>query len=135
MTVTSVDELRQTALSAGPALELASAEAVIEWAVDTFGSRFCITSSMSDGVLAHLASRVAPGIDVVFVDTGYHFAETIGTRDAVRGHLAGQRRHLGAYHLSPQARRDIWFRSVVTRSRPLLPTAQSDAAYRGIERV
>ncbi|HET9117767.1 MAG TPA: phosphoadenylyl-sulfate reductase, partial [Pseudonocardiaceae bacterium] len=31
----------------------------------------------------HLASRVAPGIDVLFLDTGYHFAETLGTRDAV----------------------------------------------------
>ncbi|MEJ7707066.1 MAG: phosphoadenosine phosphosulfate reductase family protein [Nocardioidaceae bacterium] len=135
MTVTSVDELRQTALSAGPALELASAEAVIEWAVDTFGSRFCITSSMSDGVLAHLASRVAPGIDVVFVDTGYHFAETIGTRDAVEATLPVNVVTLAPTISSPQARRDIWFRSVVTRSRPLLPTAQSDAAYRGIERV
>jgi phosphoadenosine phosphosulfate reductase len=38
---------------------------------------------MSDGVLAHLAAQVAPGIDVVFLDTGYHFAETLGTRDAV----------------------------------------------------
>ena len=26
----------------------------------------------------------APGIDVIFLDTGYHFVETIGTRDAVR---------------------------------------------------
>jgi len=34
-------------------------------------------------VLAHLASRVVPGIDVLFLDTGYHFAETLGTRDAV----------------------------------------------------
>jgi phosphoadenosine phosphosulfate reductase len=42
---------------------------------------------MGDAVLAHLASRVAPGIDVVFVDTGYHFAETIGTRDAVAATL------------------------------------------------
>jgi phosphoadenosine phosphosulfate reductase len=83
MTVVSIAELRDTALVAGPELELAPAEAIIEWAVDTFGSRFCITSSMGDAVLAHLASRVAPGIDVVFLDTGYHFVETIGTRDAV----------------------------------------------------
>jgi 3'-phosphoadenosine 5'-phosphosulfate sulfotransferase (PAPS reductase)/FAD synthetase len=27
---------------------------------------------------------VAPGIDVIFLDTGYHFVETIGTRDAVK---------------------------------------------------
>jgi phosphoadenosine phosphosulfate reductase len=83
MTVTSVDELRETAVIAGPELELASAEHIIEWAVETFGSRFCITSSMSDGVLAHLASTVAPGVDVLFIDTGLHFAETLGTRDAV----------------------------------------------------
>src|SRR5688572_4244986 len=38
---------------------------------------------MGDGLLAHLASSVAPGVDVLFLDTGYHFAETIGTRDAV----------------------------------------------------
>jgi phosphoadenosine phosphosulfate reductase len=83
MTLVSTDELRETALIAGPELELAPAEAIIEWAVDTFGDRFCVTSSMSDAVLAHLAAQVAPGIDVVFLDTGYHFAETIGTRDAV----------------------------------------------------
>src|SRR4029078_2466976 len=46
-----------------------------------------ITSSMGDAVLSHLASTVAPGIDVVFLDTGYHFAETIGTRDAVEATL------------------------------------------------
>jgi phosphoadenosine phosphosulfate reductase len=83
MTVIGLDELRETALIAGPELELAPAEAIIEWAVDTFGSRFCVTSSMGDAVLSHLASRVSPGIDVVFLDTGYHFVETIGTRDAV----------------------------------------------------
>jgi phosphoadenosine phosphosulfate reductase len=83
MTVTSVDELRETAAIAGPELELASAEHIIEWAVETFGGRFCVTSSMSDGVLTHLASLVAPGIDVLFIDTGLHFVETLGTRDAV----------------------------------------------------
>ena len=83
MTVTCVDELRESALIAGPELELAPAEAIIEWAVETFGSRFCVTSSMGDAVLSHLASRVAPGVDVVFLDTGYHFVETLGTRDAV----------------------------------------------------
>ena len=30
---------------------------------------------------------MVPGIDVVFLDTGYHFVETIGTRDAVAGTL------------------------------------------------
>ena len=80
-------ELRDLVKHAGAEFELAPAEDIIEWAVATFGERFCITSSMGDAVLAHLASKVAPGIDVVFLDTGYHFAETIGTRDAVAATL------------------------------------------------
>ena len=79
----SREELRELASIAGPELELAPAELIIEWAVNTFGDRFCITSSMADAVLAHIAGQVAPNIDVVFLDTGYHFEETIGTRDAV----------------------------------------------------
>ena len=79
----STEELKAIVSHVGAELELAPAEDIIEWAVATFGARFCVTSSMSDAVLSHLASRVAPGVDVVFLDTGYHFAETIGTRDAV----------------------------------------------------
>jgi phosphoadenosine phosphosulfate reductase len=83
----SDEELQELVRHAGAELELAPAEVIIEWAVATFGDRFAITSSMGDAVLSHLASRVAPGIDVVFLDTGYHFAETIGTRDAVEATL------------------------------------------------
>ena len=83
----SEEELQQLVRHAGAELELAPAEVIIEWAVATFGDRFAVTSSMADSVLAHLASSVAPGIDVVFLDTGYHFAETIGTRDAVEATL------------------------------------------------
>jgi phosphoadenosine phosphosulfate reductase len=79
----SPEELRELVSYIGAELELAPAEDIIEWAVETFGDRFCITSSMADAVLADIASRVAPGVDVVFLDTGYHFAETIGTADAV----------------------------------------------------
>jgi phosphoadenosine phosphosulfate reductase len=75
--------MRSLAEQAAEELEDASAEDVIRWATDTFGARICVTSSMTDAVIIHLASAVKPGIDVVFLDTGYHFPETIGTRDAV----------------------------------------------------
>ena len=68
---------------AGRVLESASAQDIIRWAVDTFGDGFAIASSMEDGLMAHLASSVAPGVQIVFLDTGYHFAETLGTRDAI----------------------------------------------------
>ncbi|MGA8257834.1 MAG: phosphoadenylyl-sulfate reductase [Nocardioides sp.] len=79
----SPEELRDLVSHWGAELELAPAETIIEWAAATFGERFAITSSMGDAVLAHVAATVVPGVDVVFLDTGYHFIETIGTRDAV----------------------------------------------------
>jgi phosphoadenosine phosphosulfate reductase len=77
-------QMRSLAEQAAEELDDASAEDVIRWATDTFGKRICVTSSMTDAVIIHLASAVRPGIDVVFLDTGYHFPETIGTRDAVQ---------------------------------------------------
>ena len=56
----------------------------MKWAYAEFGSGLVVTSSMVDTVMIHLAEQVAPGIDVIFLDTGYHFIETIGTRDAVK---------------------------------------------------
>jgi phosphoadenosine phosphosulfate reductase len=75
--------MEKLAADAAAMLAGAPAQDVIRWAADTFGERLCITSSMTDAVVIHLASAVVPGIDVIFLDTGYHFAETIGTRDAV----------------------------------------------------
>jgi phosphoadenosine phosphosulfate reductase len=76
---------RWQVVAAQAAADLASAPAhdVIAWAVETFGDRLCITSSMTDAVIIHLAASVKPGLDVIFLDTGYHFPETLGTRDAV----------------------------------------------------
>ena len=79
----SLTTLDQVAAQAGRDLEGARAEEILGWAFQTFGDRLAIASSMETGVLAHLAGRVAPGVDVLFLDTGYHFAETLGTRDAI----------------------------------------------------
>ncbi|MPZ29013.1 MAG: phosphoadenylyl-sulfate reductase [Micromonosporaceae bacterium] len=84
---TDTDDLAVLAADAGRALEGASAEEIVRWAADTFGPRFCVTSSFADGVLAHLVSRVAPGTDVVFLDTGLHFPETLRVRDQVAGSM------------------------------------------------
>jgi phosphoadenosine phosphosulfate reductase len=83
MTVTATESLEELAVDAARNLEHSSAEEIVRWAAGTFGDRFVVTASMSDGVLSHVAGRAVPGITVLFLDTGYHFAETIGTRDAV----------------------------------------------------
>ncbi|GAA5162027.1 phosphoadenylyl-sulfate reductase [Pseudonocardia eucalypti] len=61
----------------------ATAEELLDWTAATFGDRFIVASNMQDAVLVELAARARPGVDVLFLETGYHFAETIGTRDAV----------------------------------------------------
>lgn len=71
------------AIQAGRDLEDATAERIIEWAIQEFGDKFCVTSSFQDTVLTHLASKVAPGVDVVFLDTGLHFQETLDVRERV----------------------------------------------------
>ncbi|MGC0422842.1 phosphoadenylyl-sulfate reductase [Embleya sp. AB8] len=83
MTVTEHTDLEALAVRAAVELEHASASEILAWTHERFGPAWCVTSSMEDAVVAHLAARVAPGVDVVFLDTGYHFPETIGTRDAV----------------------------------------------------
>jgi phosphoadenosine phosphosulfate reductase len=80
---THVTSLQAIAERAGDELETASATEILQWAQEQFGTSWCVTSSMADAVLPHLASQVLPGVDIVFLDTGYHFAETIGMRDAV----------------------------------------------------
>ncbi|MBV9666365.1 MAG: phosphoadenylyl-sulfate reductase [Actinobacteria bacterium] len=60
------------------------AGAIVQWAVDTFHPHLCLTASMTDAVLIDLAVNVEPSIEVVFIDTGYHFPETLETMEAVR---------------------------------------------------
>ncbi|KEI44191.1 phosphoadenylyl-sulfate reductase [Saccharopolyspora rectivirgula] len=79
----SDEELRALVERAAPELAEASAEEALRWAAETFGDKLIVASNMQDAVLVDLAARVKPGVDVLFLDTGYHFAETIGTRDAV----------------------------------------------------
>ena len=77
-------ELREITARAAVELDRAPAEQIVEWAVGTFGERFCVTSSFADAVLVHLVASVAPGIEVIFLDTGLHFAETLRVRDTVQ---------------------------------------------------
>jgi phosphoadenosine phosphosulfate reductase len=76
-------ELRELADDADRRLAAAPAAEIVAWARQTFGDSLVVASSMADTHLVHLAQAAAPGVDVLFLDTGYHFAETIGTRDAV----------------------------------------------------
>lgn len=60
------------------------ASSVIRWAVERFHPDLCLTASMTDAVLIDLAVKVEPSIEVVFIDTGHHFPETLDTLELVR---------------------------------------------------
>lgn len=56
--------------------------AVIAWAHQTFGPGLVMTSSFQTQSvpLLHVLSRVAPEVPVLFLDTGFHFPETLAFR-------------------------------------------------------
>jgi phosphoadenosine phosphosulfate reductase len=60
------------------------ASKIIQWAVDNFSPHLSLAASMTDAVLIDLAVKVDPSIEVVFIDTGYHFPETLETVEQVR---------------------------------------------------
>jgi phosphoadenosine phosphosulfate reductase len=106
-TTRSAAELAAIADRGNRELADASAQEVLRWAAAEFGRGLAVTASMQDTVLVHLASKALPGIDVLFLETGYHFIETIGTADAV------------------EAVYDVTLRRLL----PLQTVAEQDAAY------
>lgn len=91
MTSTEIGTRRADALAAGErfaALEETTdhrelTEQILAWAAETYGEGLIVASNMQDAVLVKLGADARPGVDVLFLETGYHFAETLGTRDAV----------------------------------------------------
>jgi phosphoadenosine phosphosulfate reductase len=80
---TATKDLKRLAEEAAKELAGATAAEALEWTAKTFGDKFIVASNMQDAVLIDLAVQAKPDVDVLFLETGYHFAETIGTRDAV----------------------------------------------------
>ena len=72
--------------AANRALEGATPEAILEWTWNQFRPHVILTCSFQhDGVvLAHMLRRIAPEVPVVFIDTGFHFPETLAYRDEIR---------------------------------------------------
>jgi phosphoadenosine phosphosulfate reductase len=74
------------AVSAG--LEGKPAEEIAAWAAGAFGTDVIVAASMQDVILPHLFAQVIPDVEVLFLQTGYHFAETLLTRDVAARELA-----------------------------------------------
>jgi phosphoadenosine phosphosulfate reductase len=87
LTRRSEDELRAIAAEGAARFADGGSDAaadVLAWAAEQFGASLAVACSMAgDTVVVDLAARARPGVDVLFLDTGYHFAETLGTRAAL----------------------------------------------------
>lgn len=84
--------------------ESAPASHIIRWAVDNFSPHLCLTASMNDALLIDLAVKVDPAIEVVFIDTGYHFPETLETLETVRRRYGLNMRIMTA----PENTEELW---------------------------
>lgn len=83
MSVSTESDLRELAERGARELDGADAIDLLRWVDENFPGDYVVASNMQDAVLIDMAAKVRPGVDVLFLDTGYHFVETIGTRDAV----------------------------------------------------
>lgn len=77
------DGTRLDLTQANERLASMTAKERIRWAVDTFGDRVLLLSSMQKTavVLMHMFHELGLTNEVLFVDTGYHFFETLRMRD------------------------------------------------------
>ncbi|MDQ1515569.1 MAG: phosphoadenosine phosphosulfate reductase [Actinomycetota bacterium] len=62
-----------------PDLDGAPAAEILGWALAEFSPRLAVACSMQDAVVVDLAVRLDPTVEVFFLDTGFHFAETYRT--------------------------------------------------------
>lgn len=75
---------RQLVTDYADALYDASAEDILAWADEHVPGEIAVTMSMENTVLAELASRYAPRASLLFLDTGYHFDETLDVAKQVQ---------------------------------------------------
>jgi phosphoadenosine phosphosulfate reductase len=79
-----VAQLRTEMDEQSDALETAPAGLILAWGVERFGSGLVLASSFQDAVLIDIAVKVDPAIEVVFLDTGAHFPETLDYVETIR---------------------------------------------------
>ena len=127
--------LQAVARYATAGLEGADAAEVIRWAADSFAGRVVSTQAMANTTMAHLISVHAPEIPVVFLDTGYHFPETLATRDDLAA-----RTNINLITIKPfqsvaeqdeQYGKDLWARDpdLCCELRKVLPMEESLIGY------
>ena len=135
---TKANEIELEAVSAGlealPPLE--AARGALRWALDRYGSEVAVASSFQDAVLVDLATKEDPEIEIIFLDTEYHFPETLAFVERLR-----KIRHLNLTTTYPAVGRDEYpcGSSRCCEFRKVAPLAQAlegkQAWITGVKRV
>lgn len=102
-----VADLRDLATTAGTRFTSGDGHEVLDWVAEEFGYLTAVACSMADAVLPAVVAEHIPYVDTLFLDTGYHFPETMGTRDAVEATM----------------------QLTIVDVRPVQTVAEQDAAY------
>lgn len=108
---------------------------IIEWVATTFGYKTAVACSMADAVLPHTVAQQLPWVDVLFLETGYHFAETIGTRDLVASTMeltiVDVQSELSVAEQDKEFGKDLWARNPgkCCELRKMIPLTQSLSNY------
>lgn len=75
---------RDVKMGLGVQVEAAPPSEIVAWAWERFGDDLVLAASFQDSVLIDIVAKVAPRVEVVFLDTQYHFAETLWYVEQVR---------------------------------------------------
>ncbi|MDO4412312.1 phosphoadenylyl-sulfate reductase [Cutibacterium sp.] len=133
----TAQRLSQLAQDWASKLENYSAGEVLAWGAEHLHTPMAVTLSMQDTVLAELASQYAPSADLVFLDTGYHFQETLDVADAVEHRYSN--RLLRVLPKQTRAEQDAQYGKDLYKTNPTLccdlrkvqPLAEAKLPYEG----
>jgi Phosphoadenosine phosphosulfate reductase family len=72
-------EVKDVGPSTEPDLKAKSPSDRLRWAVESFPKKVVLTTSFGaqSAAFLHWASQISPTLPVIFIDTGYHFPETL----------------------------------------------------------
>lgn len=97
------DTLLEEISAADRALTSAAPSEIIEWALERFEGNVAMACSFEDLVLVDLAITRKPDIEVIFLDTGFHFPETLEF-----AHRFSAERHVNLTITTPGPEADAW---------------------------
>ncbi len=84
--MTPVDEMSLDLAKLNDEFSRKSPQEILRWGVGEFFPDIAVSSSFGQGsaALLHMVSRINPAVKVIFVDSGYHFPETLEYRDRLQ---------------------------------------------------